>query len=182
MHGIPDFEPWYQGVQAKLTADPLAPFFVEIRNVSIHKGLNPLNQVTVDHLHEDLFQQMRQHNRGHVLVLPAVDSKKPTVLVDAVEASTTYFISLVTLIFECYDRFRCVVDPQWYFTRDNFTAMGKTFENAVVELGLPSEWALCAPAGDNGWRVLRLQQSPCQINDLFRKYIGREIPSPDDVQ
>jgi len=182
MGGISGFESWYQGAQDKLKTDPLAPFFAEIRNDSVHKGLNPLNQVTLDHLPEDLFHQMYQHKRSHVLVLPDVRAKNLTVLADAVQTSTLYFISLVNVIFECYDQFRCVVDPQWYFTRDNFSAMGKSFEDAVAELGFPPVWASCAPAGDDDrWRVLRSLQPSCQINDLFQKYLGREIAGPDDV-
>ena len=53
MSGIADFEQWYRGVQAGLKADPLVPLFVEIRNNSVHRGLNPLNRVTLDHLRED---------------------------------------------------------------------------------------------------------------------------------
>jgi hypothetical protein len=181
MSGIPGFESWYEVAQAKLKADPLAPFFVEIRNRSEKRGLNPLDQVTLDHLREDLFQQMRQHKRSHVLVLPDAHSKGSTVLADAVQASTLYFTSLVNVVFECHDRFRFVVDPQWYFTQDNFSAMGKTFEDAVVELGFPLAWASCVPAGDDRWRALRSQQPACQINDLFQKYIGREFASPDEV-
>ena len=179
MSGIADFEQWYRGVQAGLKADPLVPLFVEIRNNSVHRGLNPLNRVTLDHLREDLFDQMHQRERSHVLVLPDAHSDTSTVLADAVQASRLYFVSLVNAVFECYDRFKCVVDPQWYFTRENFSAMGKTFEDAVSELGLPSVWASCAPSEDGGWRALRSQQPSCQINHLFRKYVGKEIAGPD---
>jgi hypothetical protein len=181
MNGIPGFEQWYQGAQAKLKTDPLAPFFVEIRNSSIHKGLNPLNQVTLDHLREDLFNQMRRRTRSHVLVLPDMRSRNSPILADAVQASTHYFVSLVKVVFECYDRFKCVVDPQWYFTREHFAAMGKTFPDAISELGFPPAWASCVPPEDDGWRAFRLQQPTCQINHLFRKYIGNEIAGPDEV-
>lgn len=181
MSGIADFEHWYQGVQARLKADPLAPFFIEIRNNSVHRGLNPLNRVTLDHLREDLFDQMHRRERSHVLVLPDVHSENSTVLRDAVQASTLYFVSLVNVVFECYNRFKCAIDPQWYFTHENFSAMGKTFEDAVSELGFPPVWASCAPSADDGWRALRSQQPACQINHLFRKYIGSEIAGPDDI-
>ncbi|MGB9104185.1 MAG: hypothetical protein WCC59_05465, partial [Terriglobales bacterium] len=105
-----------------------------------------------------------------------------TILADAVEASTLYFTSLVEVVFECYERFRCVVDPQWYFTDENFSAMGKTLDDAIAELGFPPAWATCAPrkAGE-AWRVLRSLQPSCQINDLFEKYVGRQIAGPDDL-
>ena len=181
MSGIPGFQQWYQGAQARLKSDPLAPFFVEIRNGVVHKGLNPLDRVSLDHLREDLLDQMHQRTRSHVLVLPDLRSKDSTVLADAVEASTIYFASLVRVVFDCYDRFKCIVDPKWYFTKDNFSSMGKMFEDAVAELGFPPTWASCAPAGEGRWRALRSLQPACLINDLFLKYLGREIAGPDDA-
>ncbi len=40
MSGVEGFRLWYRGVQDQLKADPLAPLFVELRNESIHKGVN----------------------------------------------------------------------------------------------------------------------------------------------
>lgn len=181
MNGVNGFETWYRIVQAKLKSDPLAPFFVEIRNLSEKTGENPLNRVTLAHLHEDLSNQLRGLNRSHVLVIPrAFDGA--TLLADAEQACTLYFTSLVEVTFECYEHFKCVVDPRWYFTRENFVRMGKTFEDAVLDFGLPPAWASCAPGGEGAWRALRSQQPACQINDLFRKYLGREIAGPDDVR
>ena len=181
MEGIPGFDKWYQSVQTKLKADGLARFFKEVRNDLIHKGQNPLNQVTLDHLREDLFGQLHQRERCHVLVLPDLSSSGATVLADAVEACTVYFASVVKVVFECYKQFTCVVDPRWYFTSDNFSAMGKNFDDAVAELGLPPIWAAVAPAGEGRWRALRQQQPSCQINDLFLKYAGLQIEDPDGL-
>ena len=179
MNGVCGFESWYQSALAELKADPLISFFKEIRNDSIHRGLNPLNQVTRKHLREHLVSQLHDQ-RVHVIVLPDVRGDGSTVLVEAVRVSEIYFKSVVRVIFGCYDRFKCVVDPRWYFTRENFLAMGKTFEDAVVELGFPSAWASCAPEETGGWGALRLQQPTCQINDLFHEYIGAWIADPDD--
>lgn len=54
MSGVGDFELWYQGIHSQLKVDPLVPLFVEIRNDSVHRGLNALNQVPVEHLREHL--------------------------------------------------------------------------------------------------------------------------------
>lgn len=185
MRGVPDFEAWYEGARDKLKADPLAPFFVEIRNDIVHTGLNPLNQVGLEHLLEHLRDDLSRQMAGwrtHTLVLPDVRSKGATVLADAVEASTSYFTSLVDIVFACYERFICVVDPKWYFTHANFVAMGRTLEDALRELGFPPDWISCAPADDQAWRVLRSQQPGNQLNDLFEKYVGRQIPGPDDEE
>jgi len=181
MDGIPEFEQWYEGARSRLKADTLAPFFVEIRNDSIHKGINPLNRVSLDHLQEHLFNQMGRSKRAHVLLLPDAHSETSTVLADAAHVSKLYFASLVKVVFECYEQFKYVVDPQWYLTRENFSSMGKTLQDAVAELGLPPVWASCAPSEDGGWRALRSLQTRCQINHLFREYLGTEIAGPDDL-
>jgi hypothetical protein len=181
MDGIPGFEDWYGKAQVSLRADPLVPLFKEIRNDCTHKGINHLNRVTLEHLTEYLRGQMREENDSHVIVLADVHCDEKTILADAVKASTSYFISLLQVVFECYLKFKCVVDPRWHFTRDNFRAMGKGLADALGEIGLPPIWASCAPSEDVGWRALRSQQPPCLINDLFRRYLRGEIPDPDCV-
>ena len=179
MNDIDGFSVWYEQAQAKLKLDPLAPSFVEIRNDSVHKGLNPLDQVTMEHLREDISLQLRQRQHTHVIVLPGPKAESETVLADADKVSTEYFKSLVAVILDCYERFRSIVDPRWYFTRDNFLAKGKSFEDAVQELGFPRTWAAFVPNEKEGWRILRSQQPGCPINDIFLRYAGRCIPDPD---
>ena len=181
LKGVPGFDLWYEGIRDQLITDPLAPYFVEIRNDVVHAGINPLNRVSLEHLQEDLSRQLRQQSRSHVLVLPDVKRQDSSVLVDAVQACTVYYSSLVSVVFECYQEFRTVVDPRWYFTQENFDAMGRTLEDAVLELGFPPAWASCAPAGPGGWKALRLQQPRCQIDDIFHRYLGRTIADPDEV-
>jgi hypothetical protein len=175
------FNAWYEQAQGRLKLDPLARFFVEIRNDSVHKGLNPLNRVTLVHLRENLLDQFRRTNPSHVIVLPDAATGKGTILADAMQASSEYFKSLVEVIFDCYDRFRYVVDPRWYFTRENFAARGKTLDDALEELGFPRTWLSDAISETDGWRVLRTQQPACPINDIFWRYAGRTISDPDQT-
>src|SRR4030088_1090857 len=83
------------------------------------QGAKPLESSNARPSSRGPFDQMHQRERSHVLVLPDAHSDTSTVLADAVQASRLYFVSLVNAVFECYDRFKCVVDPQWYFTREN---------------------------------------------------------------
>ena len=181
MDGVSSFEPWYHSVQEELRADPLARFFKEVRDVSVHTGLNPLNEVPLEHVREDLMSQSRDGRHSHVIVLPSLHEESSTVLADAVQASEEFFKSLIMIIYKCYEQFKFVVDPRWYYTHENFSAMGKTFEDAVVEFGFPRIWVSCAPEGDRGWRALRQQQPPCQINHIFQEYLRLCIADPDDT-
>ena len=174
---VAGFDAWYSTAQQRLKTDPLAPLFVEIRNEVVHVGDNPINRVSFEHLAEHLSQQMNGQN-PHVLVLP--DSSLPTgsKLGDAVSVSTDYFESLVDVVFDCYDQIRTVVDPQWYYTEQNFAASGRTIRDAIVELGFPADWVDDIPV-DDAWKAIQSQQTSCLINDIFDRYLGKTIPSPD---
>ena len=182
LNGISEFDPWYESVRDQLKTDPLAPYFCEVRNHVVHTGINPLNQIGVEHLREHLSRQLSGSNRSHVLVVPSPYGDGSGDLVDAILASTNYFKSLVGIVFECYRRFLTTVDARWYFTEAHFRAMGKTLGDALAELGLPPNWFKPISRADEGraWHVLRAKQAPCQINDLFEKHLGQRIPDPED--
>jgi hypothetical protein len=113
-------------------------------------------------------------------VIPDAQRRDSTVLADAVEACEHYYTSLVSVVYECYSTFNTVVDPRWYFTEANFGSRGKSFEDALVELGFSPTWTAGVPAGAAAWRVLRSQQPPCLVNDLFSRFLGKTILDPDE--
>ena len=173
------FDSWYESAREQLKADRLARYFLEVRNQSVHTGINPLNQVEGGNLREHIAGQLRG-DWSHVLVV----SNRPGgsgELTDAILASTDYFKSLVGIVFECYMRFLTTVDARWYFTEEHFRTMGRTLSDALVELGFPPGWLKALP-GDGeveAWRLLRSQQPPCQIDGLFEQYLGENVPDPD---
>lgn len=181
MEGVPGFEEWFAGALQRLKTDPMAPFFVEIRNRVVHQGVNPLNRVTPEHLREYLFRQLGG-DRRHVLVVPDASRREHTVLADATSACEQLFSSVVGVVCGCYLRFLTIVDPRWYFTEANFADRGLTLHDALAELGFPSGWAVASPGGPEEWRALRAQQPQCSLNDLFEKYVGKSIPDPDEEQ
>lgn len=174
------FDEWYAAAQAQLRADPLGPHFVEIRNDLQKKGLNPLNQVSIDHLREHLFDVLTRSASAHFLVLPRA-SDGDTAVTDALRASTDYFVALVSLVFRAYERFKTAVDPRWYFTQPNFEDQGRTLEDALMEFGFPPGWFAGSPSGPEAWRALRAQQPLCPLNPVFEKYLGMRIEGPDDA-
>lgn len=182
LHGIEGFESWYESNRRLLKDDPLATFFVDVRNKIQKTGENPLNEVPLstlpDALRDSLWGSMRDRQR-HIVAMPDLDDTRVTILVDAVQASEDYFRSLVGLVFKCYETFLCVVDPRWYFTEKHFAEMGKTFVNALAESGFPEAWGAFMPDGCDGWRVLRSQHELCPLNDLFQEYLAKQILDPD---
>lgn len=133
------------------------------------------------HAREHLTNQFAKQP-SHVLVLPCSGSGGETVLADALDACNGYFVQLVSLVFDAYDQFKCVVDPRWYYTQPHFEAQGRTFVDALAELGFPPSWAAACPSEIDGWRILRAQQPPCAINALFERCLGKRIKDPDWVE
>jgi len=179
MSGVKGFDEWYESSRESLKVDPLAPYFIEIRNDVVHKGKNPYNKVTLEHLREVLFRQFNSDSHTHWLVFPKINNQTQPALVDAMAACEAYFTSLLSIIYGCYSEFRMVVDPRWYFTEENFNKMGKTLGDGLVELGFPPSWfSHCIPESE-AWKVLRSQQPLCPLNPIFEKYLGKVISDPD---
>ena len=180
LKSIDGFALWYECERKKLKVDPLAPLFVEIRNDVVHKGVNILNQLPVQYLHEHLTRQLDKTDHSHIIVVSGMDSEHGTRLVSAVPACESYFLSLLELIYNCYDKFKTTVDPQWYFTQDNFLQTGRGVEDALIEMGFPSGWYKSMPDEVGAWKALRKQQPSCVLNELFRKYLEKVILGPDE--
>jgi hypothetical protein len=180
MKGVDGFEAWYAAARVALNSDPLAPHFVEIRNDVQKKGMNPLNVVPITHLRQHLTNQLAKVPPASVLALSSGKLGSNTALIDAVEASRSYFKLLVSLVFDAYAEFKTIVDPQWYFTQRSFEARGRTLEDALVEFGFPPGWVTPPPAAE-AWRMLRCQQPSCALNHLFERYLNKRIAEPDDA-
>lgn len=181
LKGIDEFSDWYEAKRTELKADDLARYFVGLRNDIIHKGEKPLNQVPIEYLRDFLSIRLgkKTTTRGPFLILPN-PSIEEALLVDAVDASKNYLVSLISVVFDCYDNFRTIVDSKWYFTEENFEANGKSIEDALEENGFPRTWLSNAPDFKEAWQALRKQQPPCLLNDLFIEYLDRRTPEPDE--
>lgn len=180
LKGLSGFDKWYINAQNILKTDSLARFFIEARNELVHGGDNPLDKITLEHLREALRVKLTQKNKyQHFLIAPDLQDGDKTVLCDAYIKCLEYFLSLLSIVFDCYSNFKTDVDPKWYFTKENFARRGKTFADAVVEMGYPEQWADCAPKDETSkWSLLQNLQPPNQLNPIFDKYLGKTIKEP----
>ena len=92
-------------------------------------------------------------------------------------------LNLLGLVYDAFAKFRYQLDDRWHYTEDHFRLMGKTFEDAIEELGFPREWVTAAAGLPESarWRTLRSTQTVgCQLNVLFDRYLGKTIIGPDD--
>lgn len=169
------FEAWYRPRVTHLDADPIARFFNKYRRASVHIG-------------DTVVRAGRAFTDGNgncrieyffipILEVPEVPSQ------DVVSVCRSHFTRLLILVYEAFETFRNQLDDRWYFTEEHFRGMGKSIVDAVEELGFPRDWIQAAsgiPESER-WRILRSTQTVgCQINQTFRKYLGKTIQGPDD--
>jgi hypothetical protein len=178
--GHSGFDDWYSQKQELLRADDLAPLFVRFRNDALKQGTNPIDVVPPEHLKDFFVRSLTGERPKHLLFLPDLQDRNKSFLVDAVKTSTRYFVSLVELVFECYETFKRQVDGKWHYTRESFGARGLSLNDALVELGFPPDWLGREPDEEKAWPVLRRNQPGCLINDIFHRHLGKTIDSPDD--
>ncbi|HMN96372.1 MAG TPA: hypothetical protein PKC43_12300 [Phycisphaerales bacterium] len=175
LHEVDGFKDWYITAQEALKHDALAPHFVDFRNKSQKTGENPIGQVGHAHLRQYLAAQFDGTAPTHVLVHPRSEQ-----LIDAVGACDSYLTSVTQVVYDCYVKFRTIVDPQWYFTQEAFQTSGKTFADAVQEMGYPASWAGAAPLDEDPWPLLSSLNPSCAINDLFQARLGKTVAGPYD--
>ena len=126
LNGIPEFEKWYQQKQEELKADHLSRFFHDFRRISVHIGDNAVIGGT--------------YQKGKAIYyfgkLPDLQNIPD---LDVVSACSTYFKTILELVFECYVTFPTLINGQWRFTKDFFNSINKTIDDAEEELGVSAQ-------------------------------------------
>jgi len=172
---VDGFKEWYADRMELLKKDTLSQFFNAFRVASIHIGDTVIRGGTSFTDHNG--QRKTQHFFVAIPDVPDVPDE------DVLSICTTYFINLLNFVYEAFATFRYQLDDRWYYTEENFRRMGKSFQDAVAELGFPQEWAAAAsqfPEAEK-WRTLRRSQTVgCQLNGAFQLYLGKIIRGPDE--
>jgi hypothetical protein len=168
LKGIPEFDNWYADKQEMLRKDQLARFFHEFRRVSVHIGDNAVVGGS-SQKGNTLFYF------GPLPDLPAVPS------LDVATACTEYFKTNLRLVYDCYLNFPTLIDGQWRFTKEYFSSIGKTIEDAEEEIGIPRGWSDVSGFDEEiRWHYLRKEVDGCNIQEQFHRWLGRMVPHPDD--
>jgi len=166
--GVPEFDKWYKEKQAFLKGNLLARFFHEFRRVSQHVGDNAVIGGSMD-------ENGRRFFFGPVPELHEVPE------LDVATACSEYFKLLLSIVFECYMEFPTLINGQWRYTKEYYSSLGKTIEDAEWELGLERGWSKISGLDEDiYWRILRTQADGCNLQDEFEEWLGKRVPQPDD--
>ncbi len=162
------FEEWYATHRETLKRNPIAKFFLDTRNDHLHGGGYPVrggsNSKGVLTFH---FRDY-EHNSGEL----GTD--------DVMTRCRAFFLCLIEIVFDCYLKLGEQINPQQHYTAEHFSVLGKTINDAELEL---FGWTMeslkkegCVDA--DRWSVLRKQVGDCQINHRFHAYLGKVTPQP----
>lgn len=161
---IPEFHEWYKDHQSALKSDPLAKFFLDIRNDNVHGGPSPVVGGSF-YQGKSMYRFKDQDNLEYD---------------DIVSCCRIHFIKLLEIVYDCYVVFGVHIDPQQYYTRENFATMGLSIEDAEVEIW---GWVMESYVEegfdeDYRWHLLRSKVGECEINHLFNGYLNKVTPQP----
>jgi len=169
MSDIESFAEWYRAKQDMLRDDKVAKFFHKARTESQHIGLNPLNGDIRS------FIESRGKSKQYFFSVNGMEPIPDAPDGDAVAACRAYLISLIELIFECYEQFGPVIDPDRYYTLQNLERLGLSIEDVEESLGLPHGWTKIGEGYDEERiKLLRRSVPGAQIGWLFDKYLERK--------
>ena len=161
---INGFREWYESKQETLKKDTLAKFFIEIRNDNVHGGSVPISGAIF--FHDKAVYRFRD-----------TDNLEQE---DVVTNCRIQFVKLLEIVYDCYVKFGIHIDPQQYFTKENFETKGLDIDDAEISIW---GWVMTSYIEegmdeDDRWYELRSKVGECEINHLFKAYLNKVTPQP----
>lgn len=171
---VPGFANWYEDKQARLREDSISQFFNRYRAVSAHIGDSVLRS-------EEASKDASGCRVIKYHFLPIQDLADVPEQ-DVLSVCAQYFKKLLGIVFDMFIAFSCQLDDRWYYTKENFGNIGRTIEDAEEDLGFARGWTdvgTVIPESERWEALRRTQMVGCQLNDLFIRYLGKEVEGPD---
>jgi len=120
LKNIGEFSGWYKVRQEHLKNDDLSKFFNEFRNINVHIG-------------ENVVQGGSMTAGKCIYWFRPVADLRSVPEQDVESACREYFVTILSIVYDCYIDFGPHIDPKQHYTADNFARMGKTVEDAEEE-------------------------------------------------
>lgn len=163
-----DFKIWYERHQEKMRRNKLAKYFLEARNLSQKVGYYPITsgRVFIDDKND---RRIEYHFDRITLEVSGFVPEE-----DVLTSCRRYFVLLLELVFDCYQTFGTVIDPEQYFSFENIRKTGKTIEDFEEELGYPRGWTKIDGATDEErLSAIRSEIHYDGIDHILIKYLGK---------
>jgi hypothetical protein len=89
-------------------------------------------------------------------------------------------VKLLEIVYDCYIELGKQIDPQQYFTKENFTTLGLDIDDAEIRIWgwVMTSYIEDGMDEDDRWHELRGKVGECGINHLFKGYLNKVTPQP----
>lgn len=165
---IPGFNNWYGKHQHIMRQSKLAKYFLEARNLSQKVGYYPI-----------ISGRTYKDNRNNRRVEYHFDRTTNEISnfapdEDVLTSCKRYFVILLELVFDCYQNFGTIIDPEQYFSFENILKTGKTIEDFEDELGYPRGWTnIDGATEEERLNAIRTQIRYDGVDHVLIKYLGK---------
>ncbi len=165
---LSNFKDWYDGHQQIMRGDKLARYFLEARNNSQKVGYYPL---TSGRIYRDANGNQRAEYHFDRMTKEISEFVPEE---DVLTACKKYFKTLLQIVFDCYQNFGTIIDPEQYFSFENIRKTGKTIEDFEEELGYPRGWTNMEGSTDEDrLKAIRNEIRYEGIDHVLIKYLGK---------
>lgn len=164
---VEGFEDWYSKHRKALKDSSIAKFFLDLRNAHLHGGQYPVRGGVF-------------HRGTARYEFRTTESREPVPSSDIVSACRNFFILILEIVHNSYVDLGVRIDSQQYYTKEHFSTLGRSINDAEIEI---YGW-VCESLIEEGydedarWSELRGKVYECSINHLFYSYLGKITPQP----
>jgi hypothetical protein len=176
MEDTDGFAGWYEERRKDLSAEPIARFLLDKRNLSVHAGASGIVG-GVTHFRDDGEVVVRYYFHGTPPEAALADSGQEP---DVLTVSRQYMKLLIRIVLDWQRDFSHLIDPEVYLTARALEAKGRTTEDLEEELGFPRGWtAVLSDDPEERLRALRRELPPAfDLSWLTSKYFGDSDAPP----
>lgn len=153
------FDEWYEKHQNNLKENQLAKFYYDARNEGQHEGYYHINMG-------------RYFNEKTEFLFHSIDNKN-VLEEDMVTASHKYLVILLEIVFDCFNVFGYIVNPDIFYSIDEIKKRGQTVKDIEMEIWGYPKWTSIGMSENDSLKYIINNMVPTPIDKLFIKYLGK---------
>jgi hypothetical protein len=161
LDGVDGFESWYKTQQDFLKNDQLADFFQNARRLSQHVGHYHINMGSFSKGKNEFFFHDFDNSYKYV--------PKDNIIT----ASHKYFTILLNIIYDCFQTFGDIIDPDKYYTIEALKKRGQTVKELEFEIWGYPKWTSFNISEEETLKYILANMVKSPIDELFIKYLGK---------
>lgn len=184
LKGVNGFEEWYNQQQEILRNNKIARFFHLARNESQKLGVYHIKsggeyedsegKRVVRYYFKSAIEESGSPAQHCLRLLLGDDVEDNYNEEDnVILSSEKYLTILAEVIYNCYQTFGNLIDPQRYYTIENIRSLGLTIEDLEEQLRFPRGWTNVLP-DERRIIALRESQPDTEIDYIFIKYLKKD--------